>query len=368
MAVARAQAALRDGADFDVVLATSYENVAYLSGAFIITQRSIPDRLGAVVIPREGPPAMVVCNIEESLARRDSRIADIRTYVEFEMSPVEAIASVLREKGLERATIGFEARVLTAHYFEELKSRLPHANLRPADAFLNGLRMIKTEDEIALLERAALATDRTIRSAFESSGPGTPEKAVADAMAGGLQQNGADALAFLVLAAGPSAGIVHAAAQNRALERGDLLRCDIGGYFSGYYSDLARTAVVGRAAPQQRDIYRRLWEVHDEVIGQARPGVHAKDLFFACDQAFKRRGMEVSLPHIGHSLGIGLHEHPVLHPFNDTVLREGMVLAIEPVYRTDGAIYHVEDLVAVTASGPRVLSRSADWSDLVVAG
>ena len=59
----------------DAALAISMENVFYLSGAWISTQKAIPDRLAIVVWPREGEPALIVCAIEESLARRDSRFS-----------------------------------------------------------------------------------------------------------------------------------------------------------------------------------------------------------------------------------------------------------------------------------------------------
>ncbi len=353
--------------DIDAIVATSYENVAYLSGAVIMTQRQIPDRLAAVILPLEGEPTMVVCTIEEAQARRDSRIPDIRGYVEFVTSPTQTIAEVVREKGLDRARLGVEMKVLSAHYFQELKDHLPHAIFVPADRTLDVLRAVKSREEIDLLQKAALSTDQAIRSAYECGGPGVSDKALSDALANGIQANGADSVAFLVLGAGPGAALAHPVAANRPLEEGDIVRCDVGGFYSGYYSDLARTAVVGRATPEQERTYDMLWQIHEETIQAARPGVRAKDLFLSCKKAFERWGLSLNLPHIGHSLGLGLHEHPILNPFNETILEEGMVLAIEPVHRVgNGPIFHVEDLVEVTAGGGRVLSRSADWSKLFV--
>ncbi len=359
--------ALMSEAGIDCIVATSYENVAYLSGAIIMTQRQIPDRLAAVVLPLEGEPTLVVCNIEEAQARRDSRIRDIRAYVEFVTSPVETIAEVVREKGLDGARLGVEMRVLSAHYFQEMAGFLPKATLVPADDTLDTLRAVKTRDEIDLLQKAALATDQAIRSAYELGAPGVSDKVISDALANGIQASGADSVAFLVLGAGPGASLAHPVAANRPLEEGDVVRCDVGGFYSGYYSDLARTAIVGHATPQQEKAYELVWQVHEETIAAARPGMQAKELFFFCKEAFERQGLSLNLPHIGHSMGLGLHENPILNPFNETVLEEGMVLAIEPVHRLDGGpILHVEDLIEVTPNGGRVLSRSADWSTLFV--
>lgn len=356
-----------DEADLDVLVATSFENVAYLSGAVIITQRQIPERLAAVVVPRRGEPVLVVCTIEESLARRDSRIPDIRGYVEFSRSPVDLIAEVIQETGSAGGRIGIETQVLSVHYFRELERALPGATFQSTDDLLAALRMVKQPEEIALLEKAALATDSAIRAAYEKGRAGVSDTVIANALVSGIQFSGADSIAFLTLGSGPSAALAHPAPMNRVLEAGDVVRCDVGGYYRGYYSDLARTAVVGEPTPEQADTYRRLWQIHEETIAAVRPGVTAGELFATCRAAFDRQGLQLNLPHIGHSLGLGLHERPMLTPFNETPLQEGMVLAIEPVHRfADGTIFHVEDLVEVTADGGRVLSRSADWSDLFV--
>ena len=310
---------------------------------------------------------LVVCTIEESLARRDSRIPDIRGYVEFSRSPVDLIAEVVQEKGGTGGRIGIETQVLSVHYFRELERALPGATFKSADDFLAALRMVKQPEEIALLEKAALATDAAIRAAYEKGRAGISDTFIANALVSGIQFSGADSIAFLTLGSGPSAALAHPAPMNRVLEAGDVVRCDVGGYYRGYYSDLARTAVVGKPTAEQADTYRRLWQIHEETIAAVRPGVTAGELFATCRAAFDRQGLQLNLPHIGHSLGLGLHERPMLTPFNETPLQEGMVLAIEPVHRfADGTIFHVEDLVEVTADGRRVLSRSADWSDLFV--
>lgn len=354
-------------ADLDGLIVTSYENVAYLSGAVIMTQKQIPERLAAVILSPGEEPTFLVCTIEETLARRDSPIQDIRGYVEFDTSPIDFIAGVIRERGLEKGRLGVEKRVLTAHYYQELQACLPDATFVAADDLLERLRMVKTPDEVTRLREAALITDRAIRAAYECGKVGAGDKLIADTLASGIQNGGADSIAFLVIGAGPSAALAHPMPSTRPLEPGDIIRCDVGGYFSGYLSDLARTAIAGEATPDHVETYRKLFDSHEETIAAARPGIRAQDLFQRCKEAFESRGLELKVPHIGHSLGLGLHEAPILHPFNDTVLEEGMVLAIEPVHRlADGTIFHVEDLVEITANGSRILSRAADWSDLFV--
>ncbi len=351
--------------NLDAVLAISMENVFYLSGAWIVTQKAIPDRLAMVVWPRDGTPALIVCTIEESLARRDSRISTIYGYVEFQTSPIEKLVEVLGVMGLERARIGFERKYLVAHYFEELLSRLPHVPWIGCDRLFDEVRMIKSEEEISKLSRAAHTTDAIIWDAFQSARAGRTEKEIGDWMQMQLLARGADEGIFLVLGAGDSAGLAHPSPRARALQPGDVLRVDFGGLFGGYFSDLARTMVVGHASDRQRDTYARLWAVQQETIAAIRPGIRACDLFRLCEQRARQSGLDFNMPHIGHSLGIGLHEHPMLSPRHETPLEENMVLAIEPICRNpDGSVFHIEDLVIVRPHGAEIVSRAGKWEKL----
>jgi Xaa-Pro dipeptidase len=351
----------------DGVIATSYENVARLSGTAIMTQRLIPERLAAVVLPLSGDPSLIVCTVEQAQAERESHIHDIRGYTEFSNSPAQMIADAVRDRGLEHGRIGLEIKALSLYYYQELVELLPHATFAPADDLFDSIRMVKMPEEIEILAKAALATDAAIHTAYANSKIGASDKLIADTMASCIQANGADAVAFLVLGAGPNAALAHPYAQNRPLQEGDIVRCDVGGYFSGYFSDLARTAVVGTATAEQQQAYKNLWQVHELLIAAVQPGIPAKDLFHLCKREFNRHGLNLKAPHIGHSLGLGLHEYPLLNPFNETILEEDMVIAIEPIHvMSDGVIFHVEDLVRVTSEGSEVLSRSTDWSNLYV--
>ncbi len=219
------------------------------------------------------------------------------------------------------------------------------------------------------MEAAAQATDRAIRKAFESARPGMTEKRVGVVLTSEPLFGGAEMQAFQVLAAGTNSCSTHARAGEAGLRSGDLMRTDFGGVFSGgYYSDLARTVGVG-VPEQQRDTYQAMWEEHERLIALLRPGVRCSDVYASHKQRWEARGWRMVRPHIGHSLGIGLHEHPLLMPGDSTELAPGMRICIEPNHLIpEVEKYHVEDLVLVTERGPRVLSRTADWSQLLTLG
>jgi Xaa-Pro aminopeptidase len=73
---------------------------------------------------------------------------------------------------------------------------------------------------------------------------------------------------------------------------------------------------------------------------------------------FEKNDLPFTMPHIGHGLGVDLHEHPIVNPLNETVLQENMIVNIEPLVIYGGYAYHIEDLVWITPKGPVILTES----------
>ncbi len=344
----------------DALLAVSPAACTYLSGCYLLTQTAIPEREAYVLVPAEGDPAYLVCNIEEASARAESRIAEIRTYVEFRQVPARAAAGLIAERGLASGRIAYESAAMRAHSLEQLREALPGAAWHPWDRQLRAHWMAKGEGEVEALRRAGLATQAAIERGLGEAPPGSSERTLAGRIYTGLMEAGITPL-FDVFAAGPNMRKVHAAAGDRVPAAGELIRLDMGGREQGSHvlSDMARTAVVGEASPRQAEVLAALAEIQAGVMAACEAGRPAGDLFRACEQGFLRSGLPFGMPHIGHGLGIDLHEAPILHPGNETPLQVGMVLNIEPfaALPDSGETYHVEDLVLVAEEGPRWLTR-----------
>jgi Xaa-Pro aminopeptidase len=352
---------------FDVVVATSMWNVFYTSGAYIHTQVSIPDRLALTVLPKKGDYALLVCNIEESLARDESWIKDVRSYVEFAQSPIALLVDVLKEKGFADAHIGIEKRHLTAIYYEELAKALPKAKIGAADDVLEHTRSIKTPGEIERYRQAGLATERAILEAYQEASVGDTERAVLGAIKDKVALYGASDIDFAVLAAGDHCYQAHPAARERPLERGDLIRVDFGGLWDGYGSDVARMAVVGEASDAQKKMYGVHWQVQRKAIEYMRPGVRGCDVYECCRQTYEDFGVEYPGPHAGHGFGFAGHEIPMLQPYNQQELRPNMLICIEPVVLIEGlGGFQVEDLVLITEDGSQILTDYFDSEELFV--
>lgn len=364
----RLRAALAGGL-FDAIIVSSQENTFYATGALILTQREIPLRLALTLWPRGGEPTFVVCGIEESLVRRQSWIADVRPYVEFAESPIAMIAAAVRERGLARGRIGVEMDHLQARYWDELRAALPEATFGDAGPLLAAVRVVKTPGEVDRLQTAARALERAISHAYTTARPGCTEKWLADTMSAALLAEGADEVRALVLSSGLRSVQSHAMPDGTMpIPPGTTIRVDFVGVFGGYLADLARMACIGEPNATQRGYYDGLRAIEWAMIDACRPGTTAAEVYAVGKAAYVRvLGIETYKPHFGHSLGIGLHEEPLIHPANQTVLEPGMVLCIEPTH-VDPALggFHVEDTIVVTEGAPRLLSDAVPTERMVV--
>lgn len=358
----RVQEALKKK-NIDAMLAISMENFFWLSQSLINTMKSIPDRLGIILSPLDEEPTVLVCSIEESLVRDDSWIQDIQTYEEFTQSPIAVLADIMQKRGLSHSRIGIEMDYIVAKYYNELKRELPNVELVDVSSLYKELRMVKTTQEINILSYAARSTEEAITKAFWESQPGDREVDVLNNMiiktlkAGGAQPNGS-------FGTGAKSAIAHPIADESVLKQGEIVSVDFGACYGGYYSDIGRTAVVGQSSIKQNKIYTALYDVQRYLIDMVRPGIKACDIYFKAVELMEKAGIKLSLSHVGHGIGLVLHEDPLLSPLNDQILMENMVINIEPFYVTDEG-YHSEDTLLVTSDGYKILSDFADHSKII---
>jgi len=358
----RVQTALENN-KLDAMLAISLENVYWLSHSLILTQQSIPDRLAVVVSPLGEEPTFLVCSIEESLARGDSWITDLRTYEEFAQSPIEALAGIMRERGLTRGRVGVEKSYLCARFHEELQGELPDVKWVDISPVFERMRMVKTPREIEMLRHAARNTERAMLRGFQSSRAGDAERACLNRMITSVLDSGAMS-AKASFGSGPKSAIAHPFADDTPLAPGALVSVDFTASFQGYCSDLGRTAVVGSSSRRQERIYSVVYDVQRRLIEMIRPGVRACDLYKSACEWLNQAGLHISLPHVGHGIGLVLHEAPLFSAFNQEPLMENMVINLEPLHLTDEG-YHVEDTMVVCSEGVEILSDVADHDRII---
>jgi Xaa-Pro dipeptidase len=353
----------------DAVVAMSPENFAYASGVHVITVNLIRPRQAFVILPARSEPEVIVCSIERPVTVADSWISHVETYTEFTDDPVEKLAERLRELGLEHGRIGMDLDFLPVSSHTRLMRKLGNLELVNTTEEIAAIRAVKTRQEIALIRRAACGTHRAALDAMRDSKPGETEQQMCMRIANGIMASGATAIAFLCFASGERTAMSHAMATDKPVLDGEIIRFDIGGVYGSYYSDFARTYSTGNPSAIQRQTYAALHNVQRATIDAVQPGMAAEDLFFLCRDKFHKAGLRFTMPHIGHSFGVELHETPMLRPGEKTKLRPGMVFNIEPITVDDaGSKYHLEDLLEVTETGYRLMTLGLAPAEIPVLG
>ena len=174
--------------------------------------------------------------------------------------------------------------------------------------------------------------------------------------------------------------IVHGIpSKKRILKEGDILKIDVGVQLEGYYSDSAITVPVGAIRPELDQLLRVTKESLDRAIERARLGSRVGDISAAVQEHAESNGYSVVRDFVGHGIGTQLHEDPKVPNYGSAghgpSLKEGMVLAIEPMVNTGkpgakilkdkwtavtedgGYSAHFEHCVVVTSNGPWILTR-----------
>jgi len=359
--------ALIDASEYDAVVAVSPENVLYAGDVFISTQIDIRDRLAFVVWAKGRAPAYVLCQVEEGYARQESWINDIRTYKEFVTSPVDVLADTLDEFGLARGRIGIETEYLGVHYHQKLMARLPGLRLEPCDNLFAQARMIKSQRERDTLTAAFRGTEKALMETYKQTRVGDTERDMAFRLCDGILRSGAQSVAFCHINAGPNTGYPHMDPSDNKVAVGDILKADAGGFYQRYYSNVGRTAKMGKLTDEDRSWWSRLRDIHHEIIYMVRPGNTGAQLFEAATRLHEKHKIPFPYAHNGHGIGLQVHEHPLISPHDDTPFEAGMMTTVETRVRWVGKVgYHMEDLLEVTAGAPIVRSDYFDNETILV--
>ena len=176
---------------------------------------------------------------------------------------------------------------------------------------------------------------------------------------------GADQITAPIFASGPRTGNFHPTAGEGKIASGMLVKTDFGGSLDGYLSDIARTAVMGKATDNQKQLHAKVTHVKDRIVDFIRPGMPASEVAMFGRNVYEELDLDFKWAILGHGLGLGLHESPQIYPWVETPIESGMVMMIETGYNDfPNDSIHVEDLILVTDDGAHYLTDAARHSEI----
>jgi Xaa-Pro aminopeptidase len=370
----RARAALA-AARLDAVLVWKEENVRYLTSLrpqIIAGKNGV---LNGALCTRDGATALLI-----SGGDRDRAEATMPWVRAWETIPIleepglirhaasEIIPGLLRRLGLRGATVGID--LVSKLLMDALLETCPDIRWADGDAAMQAARRIKTPEELAVIEEATAIAEGVTAAAAAAVRAGVRECDVAGEALHALYRLGGEYAHVTTpfVASGERMAPPTRLATDKLIRDGDLVFIDIGAMWNGYFGDIGRTIVCGEPSAEQRRIYRAVWEGLEAGIAAMRPGAANAEVAAAIRARAASHGLEqhfLSL-FIGHAIGCGSNEPPYIGeaiPGAATVtLEAGMVFAVEPLIwlpgvRGGGGV-RLEDMVAVTETGPRRISRS----------
>lgn len=222
------------------------------------------------------------------------------------------------------------------------------------------VRMVKSDRELSLIEKATTITLRGILAVYSEIHDGITESALAGVFEKTVRGHGVERLAFdPIVAFKPNNSYPHALPGKRVLRKKDLVLIDVGVKIGGRCSDITRMIVWGGVARDERKSIEAVIEALETAIDTIKPGIKAGEVYEAAARVLDKHGLLNNFIHgLGHGIGVSVHEPPYLRPHSNTPLEPGMVFTVEPgVYFAGKYGVRVEDVVVVTKKGARILSK-----------
>ena len=243
--------------------------------------------------------------------------------------------------------IGFEKEDLRYGEYENLKKNLKKKKLIPISRFIEDFRKIKDNSEIKIIKKAAKITDKTFEEILKIIKPGLTEKFIQRKIIEIMENLGAEGVSFEpIVAAGKGSAEPHYLTSNKKIKSGEILLIDMGVKYKGYCSDFTRTVFIGKAPERFKKLYSIVLETQEEAIKNAKVGYSVKKLYQDSVLNFKKHKEDKYFIHsLGHSVGVDIHEFPILGAGGCGKFENGMIFTIEPgLYHKNFGGIRIEDL------------------------
>ena len=260
----------------DAVIISDPENLFYLTEY----QTTGYSYFQCVVVPLEGEPFMVMRQIESSNVFARSWVDEIEYYPDTG-DAIQTLYTCLKKCGLNNKRIGYERNsyFFPAYQQDRVRTALDHHNLIDCFGIVEEGRICKSEIEIEIMKKAAIATEAGVRAGVDAINAGVTENDVAAAISDGMFRAGGEYPAVMpYVTSGPRSMIGHATWEGREIQDGDHVFIEVGGCFRRYHTAMMRTICVGKPNVSMREAEQVMLNTLDELHSFIKPGVTVSDV------------------------------------------------------------------------------------------
>ena len=328
--------------DAGAAIVTGDYNRRYLTG--------LRSSAGTLLITRGGASLIIDSRYYELAS---STVKDCEVILQDQL--YEQIAGLLEKQGIK--TVALDSGACTLKVLNSFREKLQGVTLLEDDrlgALLDRLRGRKSAQEMDKMRAAQKIVEQTLTHLLGLIKPGLTEKELALEAEFYGRKIGADGVSFsCIVAAGSNSSMPHAVPGETKVQSGELLLIDMGFIVDGYCSDMTRTLSIGKASPQQKDVYNTVLKAQQAAFEIIKPGTPCRDVDAAARELIDASPYQGLFGHgLGHSMGMEVHEPPAFNKISDAVLEQGMVLSVEPgIYLPGQFGVRIEDIIYVTENG-----------------
>ena len=350
----------------DGLLLTTPQNIRYFTGYDSQFWES-PTRPWFVVVPASGKPIGIVPEIGESEFKK-TWLEDIKTWPSPrpEDEGISILKSTIDDLKKTYGQIG-------AEFGKEMAIRMPvrdlfklkeivKTNIVDGSDAIWDMRMIKTNAEIERIKHICSIASDAYYDLPTKLNIGDTEREAVNKLKIDILKRGADNVPFMPGISGKG-GVsqIVCGPSDRVIENGDILFIDTGSTFDGYFCDFDRNFAFGSTTSEVEKVYEILWHATDAGINAAKPGASTFDIFNAMNKIISDgNAVGNNVGRLGHGLGLQLTEPPSHRPGDNTLIKENMVLTIEPgmEYAQGKMIVHEENVV-IRKDGAELITKRA---------
>ena len=264
----------------------------------------------------------------------------------------EQINSLMKKHNAK--SLAVESMDMTLSRMSFLEKKFPDIEFIKSDELSNNIydmRTIKSTEEIEKIHKAQKIAEKAFDEILGFIRPGVTEREIALKLDNCMLENGAEGLSFETIAlAGANTSMPHGVPGNYKVKNGDFVLMDFGAVYDGYHSDMTRTVCVGQSSEKMGKIYDIVLKAQLEALKKVKSGITGSELDGYARDIIDESGYGDFFGHsLGHGVGMEIHEFPTASSKSETILKENMVVTVEPgIYLPGEFGVRIEDFVVVT--------------------
>lgn len=262
--------------------------------------------------------------------------------------------------------LGVDASGVTHIQYEKIRN-IRGIKLLESAGVIEALRMIKSGREVDFIRKACRISAFVFSRMTARLKPGISEQDAAEEIGSLMRRSGAEPAFDTIVASGVRSSFPHAAPTGKKIRNGDAVVMDFGARYKGYVSDLTRTVFMGSMGEKEKKIYGIVRNAQTQALNCMKDGCAAGRIDSAARCFIDKKGYGKYFVHsTGHGLGREIHEDPRIGRQDKMILKEGMIVTVEPgIYIPSAFGVRIEDTVLVTKKGSEILT-DADRTALVL--